>query len=685
MSTGIHAHRELQQGTAKPIESDRFRAVAAGIYDLLLVLECGPDGLVHVFASDSSARILGYSPAELTAGGPLSFVHPEERPGALATLSRCASLPGAGTRVEFRAIRKDGTECQLEARIINRLHDEAAGLIVTLHDISQIRRNEDHWRERAHWFQAVTARVPDALQVFDAHGVAKVTSRAAYDLFGASPPMTRDALIGLVHPSDRARVERSLTEAWNTPGDRRSLSYRFGKEEDGWRVIETEVTNRIADADVKSVILTSRDASRVRRYDGVTTLPNGAVLLERVRTLLERPPDERPSFAVLATDLDRFRTIGDHLGRIAADTILDVLGRRIMRCIRPGDLVARVGPDRFAVLLEQVEDHEAARHIAGRLRKAVEQPVHVEGHEVFTTLTVGAATNLQSLDTAEDILQAAYTALHLGKRHGGARVELFDGTPLQVHTRRIETGAALRRAIPQDELRIHYQPIIELKSKSIIGFEALVRWERPDHGLLAPAHFVPLAEEIGLISDLGRWVLLHATETVAGWPGEPRLAVNLSARQFDNVQLLVNQVKQALDQSHFPADRLDLEVTETALLRDPKAAARGLQAIRDLGVRIAMDDFGIGYSSLSQLQQYPFDLVKIDRTFVEPLNLPEGDHRIVPALVHLANALELDVVAEGIESPKALRTLQDMRCAYGQGFLFSRPVPPDEALKLLTS
>jgi diguanylate cyclase (GGDEF)-like protein len=423
-------------------------------------------------------------------------------------------------------------------------------------------------------------------------------------------------------------------------------------------------------------------------YDPATGLPNRAHflnLLERSTRRAER--QHPPSLAVLIVGLDRFKLVNETLGHAAGDQMLVAVARRLLTCLRPGDVVARMGGDEFGILLHQIKDSSDATRVAKRVQAVLKTPYGLGGHELPTTASIGIVTDETSYD-AGTLIHNAGTAMDRAKAHGKDRYELFDET---MHARalaliRLETD--LRLAIDHDQLRLYFQPVVSLESGRITGFEALVRWDHPVQGLLQPSHFIPLAEESGLIIPLGWWVLDEACRQMSKWleqftdMPELSVSVNLSPKQFQQSHL-VERVKETVEQSGFDFRRLRFEITEGVLMEEVDISVGTIKQLRALGIQVNIDDFGTGYSSLSYLQQLPIDTLKIDRSFVTDLDVAGQKPQVIQAIVGLARDLGINVVAEGVETQEQSARLKFLKCDEGQGFLYSEPVDGDTATQLL--
>jgi diguanylate cyclase (GGDEF)-like protein/PAS domain S-box-containing protein len=425
-------------------------------------------------------------------------------------------------------------------------------------------------------------------------------------------------------------------------------------------------------------------------HDVLTRLPNRTLFVDRLRLALARHRRRpRGSLAVCCLDLDRFKVVNDGLGHAGGDEVLRALAQRLERCLRPGDTVARLGADEFAILLEEVADVGQALRVAERIHLELSSPFRVRGQEVFATATLGLALAAPSHHDAEDLLRDAATALHRGKRRGGGRSEIFDASMHSLAASRLQMETDLWHALPRDELRLHYQPMVALDTERVTGFEALVRWQHPRLGLLAPEEFIALAEEMGVSAALGAWVIKEACRAAGEWhrafpaAGPVSVSVNLSARQFARSDVL-SLAADALRESGLAPASLRLELTESVIMEEPEAAAAKLAGLKELGIALDIDDFGTGYSSLSHLRRFPIDALKIDRSFVSRMDTDLDDHEIVRTIVTLAANLGVAAVAEGVETREQKARLQGLRCRFGQGFLFSRPLDATAVARLLS-
>jgi diguanylate cyclase (GGDEF)-like protein/PAS domain S-box-containing protein len=427
-------------------------------------------------------------------------------------------------------------------------------------------------------------------------------------------------------------------------------------------------------------------------HDALTNLPNRALftdLLTRSLGRARRRADYR--FAVLFIDLDRFKVVNDSLGHTIGDELLKALTRRIERCVRPGDTVARLGGDEFTILVDDIGDSSDATRVADRIQHELAQPFNLSGHEVFTSASMGIAVSASGYKEADDLLRDADIAMYRAKALGKARYEVFD-TAMHARAKALlELETDLRRAVERGEFRLHYQPLVTLETGRITGFEAVVRWEHPVHGLIGPAAFIPIAEETGLIIPIGKWVLREACRQMRTWQdrypalSDLTISVNLSGKQFAQPGL-VEEIDQALKETGLDPQRLRIEITESVVMENAASAMAMIDQLRALKVKIDVDDFGTGYSSLSYLQRFSLDHLKIDRSFVSNIGSDAGENaEIVRTIVTLAHHLGMDAVAEGVETAEQLALLKDVGCQLVQGYLFAKPLDEEGADRLLAA
>ena len=542
-------------------------------------------------------------------------------------------------------------------------------------------------------FRSLVHNATDLITVVDGEGQVHYLSPSAERFIGQS---SRDVIgtryLDLVDPGDRAHVDAMLRGVAKEDHGVALAEYRVRHADGSLRYVESIISSLMADPTVRGLVLNTRDVTDRKHledelahqafHDSLTGLSNRGVFRDRVEHGLARAGRVGGSMTVLLLDLDGFKTINDGLGHDAGDELLVGVAARLQACSRSSDSVARLGGDEFALLLEDVEDEERAGASANRLLDALEPPFEVRGREVFVRASVGIAIS-DGRDDTDALIRNADTAMYAAKAAGKGRWEFFRP---DMHARALahfEVQGDLEHAIAREEFAVHYQPIVDIDSGGIGGIEALVRWMHPTRGMLPPFEFIGIAEETGLIVPLGRWVLEEACRQTAAWraalPAAANLwvSVNLSTRQLVEADL-VDQVRDALETTGLEPSALTLELTEGSLMQDVPSTLVKLQGLKSLGVRLAIDDFGTGSSSLGYLRQFPIDLLKIDKSFVDEIASVGSDGpALVRAIIELAHTLHLDTVAEGIEQDEQLTELRTAGCHSGQGFLFAKPLAFD--------
>ncbi len=528
----------------------------------------------------------------------------------------------------------------------------------------------------------------DVIAVLDADSRISFVTPSAQAVLGRPP----EELVGrlwieeILQPDDVPAFVQSLA------GQRTDAAVAMhARHSDGSTLyLEGTLTNLLGDDVVDGLVLTVRDITARRDieqqlshhafHDGLTGLANRRLFADRLEHAMQR---RDTGVVVVFFDLDDFKKINDSLGHGVGDAVLVEIGARLGRVLRPEDTAARLGGDEFAVLMEE-SDLSRAGLVAERLQAVLAEPVVVGETPHAVTASIGLAS-ADDCATWEDVLRNADVAMYLAKERGKAGIAVYEPALHAEALERVQLQADLQRALRNDELVLHYQPAVELRTGRIVGFEALVRWERPGHGLVGPADFIPEAERSGLIVPLGAWVLRTACRTAAALQSEhdrPTMSVNVAVEQLD-CDDFVAIVLDAVEDSGLPPDRLCLEITESTLMRDLHRVVARLNALREYGVRIAVDDFGTGYSSLSYLAKLPVDVLKVDRSFVERVTLNAQDASVTQAILTMSSAMNLTTIAEGIENTQQAVWLAAAECAIGQGFLWSKAVPIAEATALL--
>jgi diguanylate cyclase (GGDEF)-like protein len=430
-------------------------------------------------------------------------------------------------------------------------------------------------------------------------------------------------------------------------------------------------------------------AVRLASEDALTGLANRQQFKDELAKCAQRQlpshsgaADVDGGFALLCLDLDGFKIVNDTLGHWIGDGLLQAVAERLKLAARAGNIVARIGGDEFAVLLPRTRSTDHPEALAKRLSEALAAPYEVHGQHVRIGISIGIALAPHDGNDPELLLKAGELALYSAKAAGRGTYRFFHKSMAEQLRVKRQLELDLRSAIDNDELALHYQPLINIASQTITGFEALMRWEHPLRGRVSPAEFIPIAEETGLIVQLGAWAIRKACEQAATWPGGLTVAVNVSPIQFRSADL-VAAVSEILDQTGLGADRLELEITETLLMQESDSTMQSLHQLRDLGVRISMDDFGTGYSSLSYLRSFPLNKIKIDRAFVKDLGASEASDIIIRSVIDIARTLKMATTAEGVETRQQLECLSELGCSEAQGYYLSRPVPAAKVPELI--
>jgi diguanylate cyclase (GGDEF)-like protein/PAS domain S-box-containing protein len=503
-----------------------------------------------------------------------------------------------------------------------------------------------------------------------------------------------------VHPLDVERVRAEVAAHQSGQTAHLHTEYRMLHDDGTYRWVLTrglavrDALGRAVRMAGSQTDITQRKATEDRLYhdafhDKLTGLPNRSLFNDRLgRALLRMKRRSDYRFAVLFIDLDGFKLINDSLGHQTGDQLLIAVSRRLEGCIRQGDTVARLGGDEFIILADDIDDLQDVTRLADRVLEELQTPFSLNGQDMVTTASIGIAVSDCGYEHAEDLLRDADIAMYQAKTRGKAGHVVFDKEMHTVALIRMKLEADLRHAASRQEYRLRYQPIVSMATGRVTGFEALVRWFHPERGLVSPDEFIPVAEETKLILPLGQWVLREAAEQLQRWQSTFRttpplvISVNLSCRQFFQTDL-VYQIERILLETGLDARCLRFEITESVVMEQVETALAALARLKSLGVGLAMDDFGTGYSSLSYLHQFPFDTLKIDRSFIGRIGPAGENSEIVGTIVSLARGLKLDVVAEGVETASQLSVLRNLGCHYAQGYLFSRPLSHEAAAAML--
>ncbi len=686
--------KERVEGSLRQSER-RFRALVQHASDIIMVVEA--DGSVS-YASPAFETVLGYPAIESIGMLARSIMDPADIE-RFTNLMGEAPESGAAARAEARLRHHDGSWRWFEVSFTNLFDDPSVqGLVANLRDISERKQSDAALRQAQEMFR----------HAFDDAGIGMTLVNPTGGIIRSNDAMAKmlgyerdDLLVGmsvvdLTHPDDRRLTADQIREVELGTSDGYKMEKRLIRADGGtvWVALTVSV---VKDDNGRPMFeigqledITERKAFSDRlqyeaAHDVMTGLLNRASFTDRVAAALAAEEEETGrTSAVLFIDLDHFKIINDSLGHAAGDDLLTTVSQRLRLASRPGDILARFGGDEFVLLCANVVGDQAVTAIAQRLIAAVSDPIVVAGNEVFVTASIGIAVANKG-DTADMLLRHADAAMYQAKHDGRARATLFQPDHHGSAVAALRTGNDLHRALDRDELVLHYQPIIELRTGRVIGFEALMRWNHPERGLLPPSEFIAFAEETGLIVPMGMWALETACRQTAHWQNvrdlttnEPPLtiSVNLAARQVAD-RTLAKTVAEILARTGISPGAVVLELTENTLMQDTTSTMEALDALRSQGVHLSIDDFGTGYSSLSYLKRFPVESLKIDRSFIDGLGRESEDTSIVEAIIRLAHALELSAVAEGLETPMQLETLRTLGCDFAQGYLLGYPLPAE--------
>ncbi|MFF7709730.1 EAL domain-containing protein [Pseudomonas sp. NPDC007930] len=677
-----------------------YKLLVQGVVDYAIYM-LTPEGVVANWNAGAQ-RAKGYT-AEEIVGKHFSCFYSEA--------DRARGLPENGLRIardtgHFEAegwrYRKDGSAFW-SLVVIDALRDEAGNLLgfaKVTRDITERRqaqevteKQKDELAKLSSFLDVIIANIPSAVIVQDA--VSRnvlLANRQAQALFGTQGDrLVGEQLQNLLAPSVAEYLEQVADEAMRTQDayrDEENLQTAHGV-----RTLRTS-GQVIPGADPRSryVLLISDDITDERaaseqiqhlaHHDTLTGLPNRILFRQRLDQTLATPLPRRPCTAVMCLDMDNFKVVNDALGHAVGDALLRALALRLRPELRDPDILARLGGDEFAVVLPGLRDAQSAALSAQRLIDAVRAPFLIDGHTVSVGLSIGIAVAPYDHDNSEQLLRRADMALYEAKRNGRNRYEYFRLDMDEAARKRRSIEMDLREAIAQQQLELYYQPITDMSRTRVTGYEALLRWQHPLNGLVMPMDFIPIAEETGLIHEVGTLALHQACREAMGWNDDQTVAVNLSPIQFKNDRLL-EVVRSALEESGLPPHRLELEITESVLLDNTDGNIQTLQALKELGVRIALDDFGTGYSSLSYLRSFPFDKIKIDKSFIHDMQQSRESLAIIRAITGMSRSLEIQITAEGVETAEQYARLREEGCSHFQGYLFGKPVPAEQRVREL--
>jgi diguanylate cyclase (GGDEF)-like protein/PAS domain S-box-containing protein len=605
-------------------------------------------------------------------------------------------------RTPMVLLRADGTtlDVELAALPYEEHEDDGDGTayIIMARDVTERNRALKAQATREEHLRKIMDTVADGIITIDETGTIETLNPTAEEIFGYKP----GELVGsnvkvLMNEDDAGNHDHYLARYINTGvrhiiGSAREV---IGRRKNGSLIpIELAVSEmrfsgrRLFIGALRDITERKENEERLRDLatrDPLTRLPNRNLFTERLEESIEQADTCGVGFAVLFLDLDNFKTINDALGHLIGDRIIQLAGQRVCGCVRGQDTVAHLSGDEFMVILEGMDDEARAAKIARDVLKSLSQPFKVDGREVFTSCSIGVVMYPKNANSLVELMRNVDTAAHFAKKQGRANFQFYTEQLSEDARRRIEVESGLRRALENDEFELVFQPKVDLETRRIIGAEALLRWDNANLGKVSPVEFIPVAEETGLIVAIGSWVLRQACETAAVWIKEGltacHIAVNLSAMQFLHGDL-AGEIKDVLDTCGLDPHLLDVELTESMLVSNAEETIRILKVIKDMGVNVSMDDFGTGYSSLSYLTRFPLDNLKVDRSFVTGLPDDRDASAVARAIISMAQNLNLNIIAEGIETENQVGFLHALGCQVGQGYLFSPPVSNEKFMEL---
>ena len=681
----------------------RFRQIAENVREVFFVISAKTDEILYI--SPTYEKVWGRSCQSLYED-PQSWlfaIHPEDSFKALATIET-QFRTGDDFEEEYRIIRPDESICWVRVRAfpVRDVMGKVNRFVGIAEDITNRREAEEALRKSEEQFRLTFEMAPIGMAISSLKGKFQRVNSALCDALGYS----KEELLGV------SFAEISHPEDWEVHRNLEKLLIK-GKETD-FQIEKRFIAKdgRIVDTLLKVLVVQDEDGTPLHfnnqivditerksmekqllhdaLHDALTGLPNRALFMDRLEQQLKKSQNnDKYLFAVLFLDLDRFKVVNDSVGHLVGDKLLIEIARRLEKSIAPTDTVARLGGDEFTILLENISSKSEATLVAESIYQTLTFPFNIDGYEIFSTASIGIALSSVGYENPEDILRDADLTMYSAKEQGKARYEVFDNSLRDRALQRLEVETDLRRALERKEFEVYYQPITSLQLGILSGFEALVRWNHPTKGRIQPGDFIPICEETGLILPLSNWLLKEACQTTRDWqlkyPEHPaiRMSVNLSAQQFRQSHL-IEEVERVLEETGLSGEFLKLEITEGTLIDNIDLVTEIILHLRKKQVQFSIDDFGTGYSSLSYLHRFPVDTIKIDRSFVSQMQAEENS-AIVKAIVTLAHMLNMDVIAEGIETTAQLAQLRLLQCEYGQGFFFSKPLNKERAEALIAS
>jgi diguanylate cyclase (GGDEF)-like protein/PAS domain S-box-containing protein len=588
-----------------------------------------------------------------------------------------------------------------EVAFLQALAAQAATVIKGLRLYQELQASQEEVHKREEWFRSLVQNTSDLITVIKPDTTIVYQSPAITTVLGyEADAAVGQKLLDVIHHDDQGPFLAALTELMTKPGAPVVGQGRVRHRDGAWRHLEFTGTDQRANAAINGLVMNVRDITERKLmeeqlrhqalHDPLTNLANRTRFNDRLEHTLLRSTRTKTQVAVLFMDLDNFKAVNDSLGHTAGDLLLTRVAERVQACLREIDTVARLGGDEFAILLEDIESTDDAVQVTERVFETLRQSFHLEGKDLLVRASVGIAVSYAGAKNAEALVRDADTAMYVAKSRGKGRYEIFEESMQVSMMERLELLADLQQAVERREFVLEYQPIFLIETGALYGVEALVRWSHPKRGTIAPGEFISLAEESGAILGLGQWVLEEACRQSVAWQqAYPErtgwtISVNVSVKQLQHPDF-VQDVERTLTESGLAPERLILEITESVMMQDAPAMMERLRALKATGVRLAIDDFGTGYSSLSYLREFPFDLLKIDKAFIDDVAMITDRKDLTSAIIELGKTLKLELVAEGIEDSDQLERLTTLECDLGQGFFFAKPLSAEAVGELLAA
>ncbi len=666
----------------------RFRALIEHSSDIVCV--AGQTGGFS-FMSPAAQHLLGFSEEALTAMPGADLVHPDDLRRVQEMMVEVRAAVGTTSSAEARISLADGSYLPFEL-IASNMTDQAdiRGILINARNVTERKHAEEQLAHSEARFRALVQNSSDVVAIVNPTGIITYVSPSVTKvLHYQSEELLGGDLFTMLPVEESSRLEGDWAALLSGSTESFSTEVRFVDQHNRPRAIDLVVTDLRDEPAVNGLVINARDVTVNRvleddlayqsRHDTLTGLGNRTMFVEQLGEALTWTDEDLEALVVLVVDLDDFKAINEQLGHSIGDHLLRITADRLRSCLRTRDIAVRLGSDEFAVLLHQSATEQEVLSVTDRIHAVIAEPVTINGHHIVVTASIGVANARHREEVLpEKLMRNADMALYLAKEKGKAQSQVFEEDLRAQVFEHLALRSALEGAISNHQLVLHYQPIVSLTTLDIVGVEALVRWQHPERGLLMPDGFISLAEETGLVVPLGRWVLEEACQQLRSWQLElgeaapSSVAVNVAAGQLD--ETFAADVLDALDRFGLEPTCLHLEVTERTMV-DGTNNEQTLRDLRTAGVMVGVDDFGTGYSSLGYLQQFPFDVIKIDKSFVHALQGPAPDLRLITSIIELAHQMRAHPLAEGIETPEQLEILQGLGCVLGQGYLFARPMP----------